>query len=386
MKNPLLDPLLETFASEKQGEEADVSAANVVAWWMVHGPYLDDTYQTHQLRVSKNGQVRLWQDGADRGDRNPVKLLERDGYFDDERVDGEEFSLPSTYIEKMTPIGVDEVPKEILARAHTLLDRVRRAHPQAIARLLDPTDAQMSARQHITIREVDQDGLYGFLNEILGQLHDGSLRTYGVDYHTVPHYSHKARYLVAHNQDEVAGILKLGANRDWSYGLGYVAVAPGFRGRGLSKALFAAALGVCERDGKVLVRTDPGDFAEEHPETTARYDQMARDGGVLHVESGTYVEGAVERAVKQIGYRDACRAFKGLCDSVVPSREDRLAGISKWARRDALMKAASDIEAIREGLESSRREASSKVEPAFEAGAEDRQATAEKSRRTSRLR
>lgn len=39
MKKALLDPLLETFANEKQGEEADVSAANVVAWWLLHGPY-----------------------------------------------------------------------------------------------------------------------------------------------------------------------------------------------------------------------------------------------------------------------------------------------------------------------------------------------------------
>lgn len=81
-------------------------------------------------------------------------------------------------------------------------------HPE-IKRLFDPTPSDIRSRNTFTIEQCDRDNINEKLMEILGGGKDLGLHYNDIRYHKVPSVMNKAHweFWVAHNQDEVAGVL-----------------------------------------------------------------------------------------------------------------------------------------------------------------------------------
>ena len=340
MEQKLLYPLLDVLAKERKQDRHDLTAANIVAYRMLRSPYLGQTYASYYLAQTAPGDWRLFQDWrGEAKDRDPMIAFYRDCYM--EVDDGE--SLPDVFIAqpqartiaRPVPInGEDGIDGTLRARADALLERVRAAHPEALQRLLEPTQEQTQQRYDLPIVEIDSRQIGAFMREKLGDFYDGSLKSSGIDYHTPDHFTHKSIYLVACNEDEVAGMLKLGTSRAWGYGLSYVSVAPGFRGQGLSKRLYQQALDICERDRRVFIRSQPGEFTQDNPNITASYDHLVRQSAVLHTDSESPFLRLFQTCVESgMDYATMLERFKSHCDAAIPSLADRKAGSLSWQRR-----------------------------------------------------
>lgn len=340
MEQKLLYPLLDTLAKERRQDAADLSAANIVAWRMLRSPYLGDTYASYYLAQTAPGDWRLFQDWhGEAKDRDPLSTFYYDGYmeYEDDETPPDIFVVHprKRTIDRPQPIQAEEgIDAALLAYADQLMERVYFAYPAALQRLFSPTLEQQRRRQELSIVEVDGSDLGQFLRSKLGDFYDGSLKSSGIDYHSPHHFSHKSLYLVACNDDEVAGVLKLGASRSWGYGLSYVSVAPGFRQQGLSKQLYQRALDVCERDQRVFVRSSPGEFTRDHPSITASYDRMVKASPALHADTESPFLRLFETCIeKGMDYAQMRERFKPHCDAATPTLADRQAGRPDWQQR-----------------------------------------------------
>ena len=166
-----------------------------------------------------------------------------------------------------------------------------------------------------------------FLLTHLGEGADLSLRAHGIDYHIAPSFQtpDSTLFLLAHNGEDVAGLMKLGAGTGWGYGVGYVCVAPGFRHQGLSQRLYQAAIERCLADEKVLIRSDPGD--QTPPQATLAYDRLVLASPVLHTTFHSPAENGFKLLHdKGVPYEQWCEALKPACDAAVRTPEQRLQG------------------------------------------------------------
>lgn len=330
MEHHLLDPLLETLAEERRGEPDDLSAANIVAWRLLRGPYLGDTYASWQLAEIAPNEWRLEQEWLD-GEwirRDPLEPF-YPGMYHDEEEEGQWFRPARRAELKGEVKHVDtetELSADLRARADALLERVHAKAPAHVDRLMSPTTAQLKARRDIQVELVDCDGLATLLRGLLGDACDWSLKAYGIEYHSHPNFMEKDhKFLVAHNEDEVCGILKIHVASPWTYAVGYVCTAPGFRGQGLSKRLYCEFIECCERENKVLVRTDPG--KRTPVEATLAYDRMVRESGALHVSTSCPLMFLMETVHKAgVPFSRMREALKEACDDAIPHENFRRHG------------------------------------------------------------
>jgi hypothetical protein len=280
-----------------------------------------------QAPFFEGGHDGLWH--LARRDEGPVTLVQRwrdetlwrdpadvyDGQFGRE-----------TY--QLTDVAETDMDPAIEAAAQQWLAQVQQAHPVLWRRLFEPHPEQLEARKRLSYELISADGLTDRLSTILGQEHtmDSKLRCQGLEYHSAPSWNESdGHYLVAHNGREVAGILRLSALRDWTYGVNYLSVAPAFRNLGVAKEMFVRAVHACKRDGKVMVRTAPGDFARERPAIGAAFDRLCQAGDILYVQSNSRLMSQVGRALEQYSYDQVLAAYKPVCDTFsLASRADRL--------------------------------------------------------------
>lgn len=213
--------------------------------------------------------------------------------------------------------AVEEIPEKVMRGAQRILRKIERTNPELYQKLFKPTEEQLQQRGQITVQVVPLLELGGRLREILGDTYslDAGLKTQGIEYHSPPYWTEKnGYYLLAHNNEELAGILHLSAYRDWSYGLNYVSVNPSFREKGVAKQLYTQAIELCEKERKVLVRSSPGDFTLERPAITQAFDRMCIQSNILHVQSSSRLIGPIEQWLDHLGYDKTVELAKPLCD------------------------------------------------------------------------
>lgn len=295
------------------GEHADGTQRNGAAAALVlllHAPYFEGAHTSTWRLVDYQGQLTVAQYVRDEWrNRHPLDLYAADR------------TLVEHYVRML-----DTVSEETERAAEAVLERVRDQHPQLWQLLMAPVPQQLAARRKLTYDILDRDELDARLVHVLGPTYrlDGSLATQGMEYHTAPGWNDgNMRYVLAHNENEVAGILGMSMFRQWTYGVNYVSVAPGFRQQGVARNLFSKVIEACVADQRVLVRTTPGEYASEHPGITAGFDRLCVQAPVLHVLANSTLMSAVGRGVERLGFDQAMRLYKPLCDrfDVGPERE-----------------------------------------------------------------
>lgn len=280
--------------------EVVADGAAVALMDLLRSPYFEGAHQDTWKLIEYRGRITVAQHVRDEWRlRHPLELY---GHSHSPLMD-------------VQPI--DDVPEAAEQAARQILDQVRECHADVWQQLRTPTPEQRVARYTLRYELLDDKALDARLEQVLGETYrlDGSLATQGIEYHTAPGWIDRdMRYILAHNGQEIAGILGLSNLRPWTYGVNYLAVAPGFRKRGVGRGLFAGAIDACVADGRVLVRTSPGEYTYTRPAITAAFDQMCQQAPVLHVQANSYLMSAVGRALERMPITQAMEYFKPLCD------------------------------------------------------------------------
>lgn len=341
MEHYLLDPLYSLVAKERPQDPDELSAANVVGLRLLTGPYLGRSYQSWGLAQPESGHWCLCQEWDD-------EVIARDVLepfypamfgFDEEEAPRYVVHPPrQTRALRQLEKGEDHVPAAIRARADAMLERLQALYPQAVGQLLHPTAEQLAHRQEIVIEAVEGRHFSERLRPILGDWADWSLRSYGIKYHSPTYSSSKEVFLLAHNGSEVCGVMKLGMSRPWAYVVSFISVTPGFRNQGLSLKLYQAAIEKCMADGKVLIRTEPGEGTPV--QATLAYDRLVRGAPILHAISHGPLEYPLQEMFnKGWSYAQLRDQLKSVCDEALPSPQERTGerpGLSDWERGSLL--------------------------------------------------
>ena len=276
------------------------AGADVAMLRLLRAPYFEGGHDDAWALVDKEGRMTLAQHvRGDWKDRGVADLYLGSG-------------------QTLYKATVVDPSAEATQEGERLLTRLAQTQPVLWQRLMSPTPEQLTARHQIHLELLDDKALDGRLAEVLGETYrlDGSLATQGIEYHSAPSWNDgNKRYVLAHNGEEIAGILCLSAFRDWTYGVNYLAVAPGFRQQGVGRAMFARAIEECVKDGKVLVRTAPGEFAAERTAIPGGFDRQCQDAPtLLHVQSNSYLMSALGRALEQLPLAEVVALYKPVCD------------------------------------------------------------------------
>ena len=335
-QHPHLAPLLRLLAQERRTHPDELSAANVVAHRLLQGPYLRPSHADWHLVEVAEQEWRLAQRLPDGqwARRDPLEPFYPDDYWHpglESDQNSDHFSVQSRResrpIQTWEPIPAPSLSPAVAQAAQGLLERLVRFDPDTLQRLLNPTPKHLEKRQSLIIECLNAHHLNTFLLTHLGEGADLSLRAHGIDYHIAPSFQtpDSTLFLLAHNGEDVAGLMKLGAGTGWGYGVGYVCVAPGFRHQGLSQRLYQAAIERCLADEKVLIRSDPGD--QTPPQATLAYDRLVLASPVLHTTFHSPAENGFKLLHdKGVPYEQWCEALKPACDAAVRTPEQRLQG------------------------------------------------------------
>ena len=344
----ILAPLYELLAEERRTESEDITAANLVAWRLLHGPFLGGNHEAWHLVEVAQGEWRLMQDyrnGHEWIEQDPLNAYYADPYgdYDEDDEDAPVRDFFELDARRRDPwkwgqprrLMADEsdLPSEVVARADALLERLSARAPQFTARLLSPTEEQQAERQDIRIECLDALDLQDKLRELLGDYHDSSMRSYGMEYYSAPSWARdKDRaefHFLAHNGEELCGMLKLAEYNPWSYSLSYVAVAPGFRGQGLSQKLYEKAIERCIADRRVLSRTEPGN--DTPLAATLAYDRLIARFPVIQTARESTAWALEQLHQAGVPYE---RLFdiKDALDAHVPTPEQRAEGNARSYR------------------------------------------------------
>lgn len=300
MELTLLERLHDLVGDTPDAIQRDGAAVALLR--LLQAPYFEGGHDEHWHLIEHQGALTIGQQIRDNWyDRHPCRLYTGNGHA----------------IYKTTQINPDDLPPSTHAAADVLLQLFSERDPALWQRLMRPTKAKLAERHNILYTLVDTDELDTQLRSLLGRLYplDGSLSLQGIEYHSAPNFNDRnMRYVIAHNGRELVGILGLSHYRDWTYGVNYLSVVPGFRKQGIGQGLFAKAIEACVQDGKVLVRTSPSEFAEARPAIPERFDRMSREAPILHVQSNTYLMGLLGKALQRYPMSTLYPHFKPICD------------------------------------------------------------------------
>lgn len=189
-----------------------------------------------------------------------------------------------------------------------------------IKKLFEPTASDLLLRNTFTIEQYDRDNINERLSEILGGSKDVGLHYNNIRYHQVPSVMNKAHweFWVAHNQDEVAGVLgglKMSED-DYAFRLSYVSVSPMFRQRGVAKQLYAHVLQYCTDNHLILLRSSPGKMTRELTSITHGFDKTILASSVPHLADNALLFETVLHELKQeCDWGDFVKHVKPLCDT-----------------------------------------------------------------------
>lgn len=326
--------LAQAFLKAQDFSAEACTAVNATFARLAHGPYFEDGNSQVILVEQSEAFFKAYQrrpQGLHAIDPLDPWYDQGDSYYEDEHEDSQRKVLyqphqrrswddfDSTKVE-----GTIELPAQLGQQAEAFQAQFLSDHPHW-QRLLTPTTEQMEARHTITLESFHgAEALHDRLSDLLGREHDRFLKLDGIAYHyptwrfNDPHKNQ--RYILAHNGEEVVGLIHY-LHRAHDNGLGFVAVAPGFRQRGVSQQLYHALLAACEAEGCLLKRTEPGEFTEKNPGITRAYDRLlSQQDRVLHASGYGFLYSALVRALDQHPYEVVLQAGKTICDEAMRQR------------------------------------------------------------------
>lgn len=313
--------LLSVFMIAQSFEPEDCAAANVAYLRLLQSPYFEGAHANLVLVRHSEKFFKLYREVND----DLVSADPLDRCYD--RGDVLDTVSPAPRLPthpalsnrpwKTLPPGA-ACPSDIEARTSALIERLLQAHP-SWETLVRP--AQRLQRQTIVVEH--HQGILSLntrLRVVLGDHHDRRLIEDGISFHN-PHWENggeesPVHYLLAHNGQEVAGLLRY-VHRPHEYGLAFICVAPGFRGRGISHRLYAHLIEQCETNHCVLKRSEPSDFTLDRPTITASYDRQLSQSAILHTASGSHLLAALVSALDTHPYETVVQAGRSLCNDVL---------------------------------------------------------------------
>ena len=307
--------IAQILIDQRWNSEDHMSAANVAMWRILQHPYFQDGYQQYTLQKMSDTFFRcvcLFNDKTTSAD--PLNDWYNNGYFDDVDDDNNDqrvtFSHPP--VEQEIPATISDIPQGVWDLSQQIMD-VLEADPTCLW-LQDPKQ-----RQQLTFEWLNEDTLNEGLNKVLGPYYHASLAQYGISYHLPARggwgrdkASSQYRYLVCHNGAEVAAVLGvLEYERDIA--VCYVSTNPAFRQQGLSKRLYHMLVDECIAHEKILLRTSPGKFTQEHPEITKSYDALLGGRPVLYAPNDSAWAGFLSDKLKTNDYHAVVAQYHPTC-------------------------------------------------------------------------
>lgn len=262
----------EAFLTVGDISDQGVSAANEAMFLLLHSPVFNGAYKHHYLDTDARGRKKLmYHRYATTMPADPLReIMDEDGLLAGAAPDpGPGISTPDRLL-------------AVAANADTLVGRI--------------LHADQTLRRAPTIDLLDDTGLRGLTSSIVGPWGDFSLSRFGIKYHKPSWTSYDMRYLVAHTPLEIAGVLGVNRGKDCAWGLivPYVSVSPGFQRQGVATALYARCIELAKIESRYIIRSNT---SHDTPTlATQRFDAMLNAAGIVHVISGTYLEGAVATA------------------------------------------------------------------------------------------
>ena len=314
MLHRLSQAIAEDFRVHGSHGPEDVAAAQVAFWQLLRSPYFNGNHA--HLAFVRRGPLAFALEMERSG--NTVTLDPLKDYYpsdwDEPGMTGFRVPAPVWTQEPERLEDVEGIASSVREKAQATVGRVVVQHP-AFAKLLNPSTEDLRRRRLVQIELLDREGLDARLATVLGPGHYPSLQAEGIRYHS-PSWSDDAswRYLVAHNQEEVAGVLGFYA-REKSLVLSYVSVAPGFRKEGLSMRLYEQLLDACCQEERFLVRSSPSEFTRANPGITRAYSRLLRDAPVLHATTGGYLQKALQDGLDEVGMARLFPLAKPVCDA-----------------------------------------------------------------------
>lgn len=215
-------------------------------------------------------------------------------------------------------IAYDQLSKSLQAQAQHHCQQLQK-NPE-IKKLFEPSTFDLAARHTFTIEQCDRNNINERLKEILGSGKDLGLHYSDIRYHKVPSVMNKAHwdFWIAHNQNEIAGVL--GGLRmsddDYAFRLSYVSVSPAFRQQGLAKRLYTQALQYCFDNQLILVRSSPGEMTRDVTEITHGFDKILLSSNVPHLaDNALLFEMVVHELKQQYPWDEFVAHVKPVCDT-----------------------------------------------------------------------
>ena len=326
MLEQLEKQLLELFLEERTEDPLSISALNVAALRLSQLPYFGNSYPDHILIHKGDDFYKCYFNfkKSDMMDRDPLREVYYDEFndYDEDDSDDEvapDFLLihqPKWSLKSMDPF-TGELPAEIERRANVYLEKLHE-RSELMRKASNPTPQELADRQNLAISLVPHEEIYPTLRAILGEGYSHGLKPNGIQYHDPSmghHHSKEWFYLIAHNENEVAGVAGF-THQDHALGLSYVSVAPGFQNQGLSKRLYQSLIDYAQTHELVIRRSSPSEHTRNNPGITLAYDRLLEESQVLHTTSDTYLNKVLADALETQPYsyvlnkaRDACNAL-----------------------------------------------------------------------------
>lgn len=297
--------LQETFLPE--GSRLTVKTAqkaNLVLFQLLRAPYFEHTLDRHLLQECTDDFYRIFVKDNDGGRFYDVF---QDHYQNNDNSQGLKLPVPTSDIFQ-SRIWV--IPQALLPLAKEALNDFLKARPEF--EVLFKVDEK---RYDITIEEVQgNEALDERLAEILGENYNLRLNRYGIDYHNPSlHKKTPWVYFLAHNGDEIAGIL--GAYPyEQNLNVPYVSVAEGFRERGLANQLISRVIDYAQHEERFIKRSQPSPFCQENPKITDGFDALFLNSQVPHISRADRLEGALVRLRNRCDWSDFVQHAKPICD------------------------------------------------------------------------
>ncbi len=326
MKIFALEDLIRRHFTPAEGlpSAADASMANVVLYQLLQAPLFENTYANHRLYQQAEGFFQIGVPDSRHSCPMMVDIFEDlypyDFWEPDEDDDAPPpfIDLPVFTIRSATP-WEGPLPTDLEREAAGHIQALRRLSPD-IALLFAPCAQDLVRRKEVVIEELQFSQLFDRQKQILGTRADARLLRSGLTYHDTRDLGYRSdslwRFWLAHNGDEVAGVLGAQRNPDSSeLVLSYVTVGPGFRGQGLAKRLMTCAMDFAQAHELLFVRTAPGVFSRENPGVAEGFDRWVMAHGVPHVSGSGYFPEAVRRARAELPWEAFCSATKPHCDA-----------------------------------------------------------------------
>lgn len=78
--------------------------------------------------------------------------------------------------------------------------------------------------------------------------------------------------------------------------------------------MFKRAIDKCQQDKRIMIRTAPGDYAEQRPAIPNHFDRLCQGAKLLFTQTTSPLMFHLEKSIKSQGYEKTLAQYKHLCD------------------------------------------------------------------------